>query len=246
MKTYKSPLIAALMLATVTSLALSSPAAAIIVYDPTNHAQNVLQAARALQQINQQITQLQNEAQSLLNQAKNLTSLPFSALEKLQSQIAQTQALMKQAQRIAYNVQNIDQAFEASYREVKMSLSDKALVAAAKSRWQNSVAAFEDALKTQATVIENIDGNAETMAALVTRSQSATGALQAAQAGNQLLALQAQQLADLTAVVAAQGRAQSLEAAQRAAAQDQAREQRRRFLAPGSAYRPGNAKMFGN
>jgi type IV secretion system protein TrbJ len=60
------------------------------------------------------------------------------------------------------------------------------------------------------------------------------------------LALQAQQLADLTAVVASQGRAQSLEAAQRAAAQDQAREQRRRFLAPGSAYRPGNAKMFGN
>jgi type IV secretion system protein TrbJ len=246
MKTYKSPLIAALMLATVTSVALPSPAAAIIVYDPTNHAQNVLQAARALQQINQQITQLQNEAQMLLNQAKNLTSLPFSALEKLQSQIAQTQALMKQAQRIAYNVQNIDQAFEASYREVKMSLSDKALVAAAKSRWQNSVAAFEDALKTQATVIENIDGNAETMAALVTRSQSATGALQAAQAGNQLLALQAQQLADLTAVVASQGRAQSLEAAQRAAAQDQAREQRRRFLAPGTAYRPGNAKMFGN
>jgi type IV secretion system protein TrbJ len=246
MKTYKSPLIAALMLATVTSVVLPSPAAAIIVYDPTNHAQNVLQAARALQQINQQITQLQNEAQSLLNQAKNLTSLPFSALEKLQSQFAQTQALMKQAQRIAYNVQNIDQAFEASYREVKMSLSDKALVAAAKSRWQNSVAAFEDALKTQATVVGNIDGNAETMAALVTRSQSATGALQAAQAGNQLLALQAQQLADLTAVVASQGRAQSLEAAQRAAAQDQAREQRRRFLAPGTAYRPGNAKMFGN
>jgi type IV secretion system protein TrbJ len=246
MKTYKSPLIAALMLATDTSVALPSPAAAIIVYDPTNHAANVLQAARALQQINQQITQLQNEAQSLLNQAKNLTSLPFSALEKLQSQIAQTQALMKQAQRIAYNVQNIDQAFEETYRNVKMSLSDKALVAAAKSRWQNSVGAFEDALKTQATVIENIDGNAETMAALVTRSQSATGALQAAQAGNQLLALQAQQLADLTAVVASQGRAQSLEAAQRAAAQDQAREQRRRFLAPGTAYRPGNAKMFGN
>ena len=38
------------------------------------------------------------------------------------------------------------------------------------------------------------------------------GALQAAQAGNQLLALQAQQLADLTATIAAQGRAQNLEA----------------------------------
>ena len=56
--------------------------------------------------------------------------------------------------------------------------------------------------------------------------------------------LQAQQLADLTAVVAAQGRAQSLEAAQRAAAQEQGREQLRRFLTPGAGYQPGNAQMF--
>jgi hypothetical protein len=46
--------------------------------------------------------------------------------------------------------------------------------------------------------------------------------------GNQLMALQAQQLADLTATVAAQGRAQSLEAGQRTAAQGQGREQLRR------------------
>jgi P-type conjugative transfer protein TrbJ len=82
------------------------------------------------------------------------------------------------------------------------------------------------------------------MNTLVTASQSATGALQAAQAGNQLLALQSQQLADLTAMMAAQSRAQSLDAAQRAAAQDQAREQLRRFLAPGMGYQPGAASMF--
>ena len=47
---------------------LSTPAAAQwIVYDPTNYAQNVLTAARTLQQVNQQITQLQNEAQMLIN-----------------------------------------------------------------------------------------------------------------------------------------------------------------------------------
>ena len=53
------------------------PAAAQwIVYDPTNYAQNVLTAARTLQQVNQQITQLQNEATMLINQARNLASLP--------------------------------------------------------------------------------------------------------------------------------------------------------------------------
>jgi P-type conjugative transfer protein TrbJ len=76
------------------------------------------------------------------------------------------------------------------------------------------------------------------------RSQAATGALQAAQAGNQLLGLQAQQLSDLAAVLAANGRAQALTEAERAAAAEQGREQRRRFLAPGAGYQPGNARMF--
>jgi P-type conjugative transfer protein TrbJ len=58
------------------------------------------------------------------------------------------------------------------------------------------------------------------------------------------LALQAQQLADLTAVVAANGRAQALRDAEQAAAAEQAREQRRRFLTPGAGYQPGNARMF--
>jgi len=79
---------------------------------------------------------------------------------------------------------------------------------------------------------------------LVSSSQSASGALQATQAGNQLLSMQAQQLADLTAVVAAQGRAQSLEATQRVTAQDQGREQLRRFLAPGQGYQSMSVRMF--
>src|SRR3546814_4358747 len=68
------------------------------------------------------------------------------------------------------------------------------------------------------------------MSNIVGASQSATGALQAAQAGNQLLALQSQQIADLTALLAAQGRAQTLEAARDAATEAQGREQFRRFM----------------
>jgi type IV secretion system protein TrbJ len=68
--------------------------------------------------------------------------------------------------------------------------------------------------------------------------------LQASQAGNQLLALQAQQLADLTAAVAAQGRSQALVAAQQSAAQDQGREQLRRFLTQGAGYQPSTVEMF--
>ncbi|MCP1931025.1 P-type conjugative transfer protein TrbJ [Bradyrhizobium elkanii] len=219
-----------------------------IVFDPTNYAQNVLTAARALQQINNQITSLQNEATMLINQARNLASLPYSSLQQLQQSVQRTQQLLQQAQGIAYNVQNIDQAFRTNYGagSASMSASDQQLVAQARDRWNNTVNGLQDAMRVQAGVVGNIDTNRTQMSALVGQSQGATGALQATQAGNQLLALQAQQLADLTAVVSANGRAQALAGAERAAAVEQGREQRRRFLTPGSGYQPGNARMFQN
>ena len=244
---------AALLAASILSLpvALSpvfvQPAAAQwVVYDPTNYVQNVLTAARSLQQINNQITALQNQAQGLINQARNLASLPFSSLQQLQQSVQRTQQLLAQAQSIAFDVQQIDRAFQTTYGNASLSATDRQLVTQARERWQNTVGGLQDAMRVQAGVVGNIDTNRTQMSALIGQSQGATGALQASQAGNQLLALQAQQLADLTAVVAANGRAQSLQSAEQAAAAEQGREQRRRFLTPGAGYQPGNAKMFNN
>jgi P-type conjugative transfer protein TrbJ len=225
---------------------LATPAHAIIVFDPSNYAQNVLTAARTLEQITQQITSLQNEAQMLINQAKNLASLPFSALQQIQQSVQKTQALLQQAQNIAFNVQQIDQMFSQKYGNVSMSATDQQLVANARSRWQNTVGGLQDAMRVQAGVVGNIDSNRTQMSALVSQSQGATGALQATQAGNQLLALQSQQLSDMVALLAANGRAGALSEAERSAAAEQGREQRRRFLTPGSSYQPGNAHMFNN
>lgn len=217
-----------------------------IVYDPSNYAQNVLTAARTLEQINNQITSLQNEAQMLINQARNLASLPYSSLQQLQQSVQRTQQLLGQAQNIAFEVGQIDQAFQSQYGNVSLSATDAQLVADARSRWQNTVGGLQDAMRVQAGAVGNIDSNRAEMAALVGQSQGATGALQATQAGNQLLALQSQQLSDLIAVISANGRADALTEAERATAAEQGREQRRRFLTPGSGYQPGNAQMFNN
>lgn len=151
-----------------------------IVYDPSNYSQNILTAARTLEQINNQIKSLQNEATSLINQAKNLTTLPLTVLAPLQAQIKQTQQLLAQAQRMAYDVQQIQTQFAAQYKNIDLTAPQKALVAGAEERWKTSVGAFEDALKVQAGVVGNIDGARTSMNELVTASQSATGALQAA------------------------------------------------------------------
>jgi P-type conjugative transfer protein TrbJ len=217
-----------------------------IVYDPSNYAQNLLTAARTLEQINNQITSLQNEAQMLINQARNLASLPYSSLQQLQQNVSRTQQLLSQAQNIAFEVGQIDQAFQQQYGNVSLSTTDAQLVADARSRWENTVGGLQDAMRVQAGAVGNIDSNRAEMAALVGQSQGATGALQATQAGNQLLALQSQQLSDLIAVISANGRADALTEAERATAAEQGRIQRERFLTPGTGYLPGNAQMFNN
>lgn len=217
-----------------------------IVYDPTNHAENLLTAARTLEQINNQIASLQNEARMLINQARNLESLPHSSLQQLQQNVQQTRQLLDEAQNIAFDVEQVDQAFESQYGDIALSASDQQLVTDARDRWQNTVGGLQDAMRVQAGVTGNIDSNREEMATLVGESQGAVGALQATQAGNQLLALQSQQISDLIAVVSANGRAEALSEAERATAAEQGRIQRQRFLTPGSGYQPGNARMFNN
>lgn len=72
---HRTALVASVTLAFGATFDLSRPARAQwAVYDGANHVQNVLIAARTLQQIDNQITSLANQAQMLVNQGRNLAS----------------------------------------------------------------------------------------------------------------------------------------------------------------------------
>jgi type IV secretion system protein TrbJ len=216
-----------------------------IVFDPTNYSQNVLTAARELQQVTNELTALENQTLMLTNQARNLASLPYSALSSLDQSILQTQQLLTNAQRIAYNVSTINQAFTQNYPiNYSTGTSATQLQADAQTRWQNSLAGYQDAMNVQAGAVQNLANMHAQIDALVGTSQSAAGALQASQSGNQLIALQTQQLADLTSVMAAIARAQSLEGARNVENDAQAQAQTNNFLNYGAGYQPGNAQMF--
>lgn len=216
----------------------------MIVYDPNNYAQNLLTAARALQQINNQITALQNQSRMLINQAKNLANLPTSTLQQLQSNLQRTQTLLTQAQNITFDVNRIQLAFSTTYGAPPAGASNATLTAAAQNRWQISLGAFQDSLKIQAGVVGNIGTNNTTMSSLVTSSQSASGALQASQAGNQLLALHSQQLSDVIAVLSAKARADALEQARSVTTEAQGQAQYQLFSRR-TGYAPGSVQMFG-
>jgi P-type conjugative transfer protein TrbJ len=228
---------------------LSAPAEAqfgsSIVFDPTNYGQNLLTAERELQQVNNELQSLENQATSLVNQARNLASLPYSALTSLDQSVTQTEQLLTNAQRIAYSVATINQAFTESYpTSYPAGTSSQQLIGDAQTRWQNALAGFQDAMLVQAGAVQNLATTHSQIDALVGTSQSASGALQASQSGNQLIALQTTQLADLTAVMAAIARAESLAGARTVEDEQQAQAQTSNFLNYGAGYQPGNAQMF--
>src|SRR5690348_9907987 len=85
------------------------------VFDAANFSQNLLTAARELQQIDNQLQQLQNQAQMLVNEGRNLASLPYNALSQLQATLASTNRLITQARGLTFNVAQSQAAFDRLY-----------------------------------------------------------------------------------------------------------------------------------
>ncbi|MCI0599418.1 MAG: P-type conjugative transfer protein TrbJ, partial [Beijerinckiaceae bacterium] len=86
------------VLAVIFAITVGTPVRAqLLVFDPSNYSQNLLTAARALQQIHNQITSLQNEAQMLINEAKHLQQLPATVLRGIERDFSQIQNLLKGA-----------------------------------------------------------------------------------------------------------------------------------------------------
>ncbi|RQW40591.1 P-type conjugative transfer protein TrbJ [Novosphingobium sp. LASN5T] len=217
----------------------SQPAHAIIVFDPSNYGQNILTAARTLEQINNQIRMLQNQAQSLINQARNLTTISFPELQALQQTIQQIDVLMGQAQGIQFRVSGLDQQYRSMFpSSFNAALSNDQHVIAARSRLYTSMAAYKQTMTVQAQVVENIAADQTALNGIVQRSQGSQGALQAQQATNQLLALVAKQQFQIQTLMAAQYRADAINQANRVQSQTDAQDATTKFLGSGNAYIP--------
>lgn len=246
------------VLATVLALAatgalLPAPATAQwVVYDPSNFSQNVVTAARTLQQINNQIQSLQNEAtmilnqgQSLVNQRKNLASLATSPLATLQADIQRTQQLISQAQGLTTQVTQLDQQFRRQYPSgYGAGTTADQTVANARTQWSNSRAALQTTLTMQAQLNNSITADQATLGQIVGSSQGAVGILQATQATNQLLALLAKQNMQSQQLRMAQDRAAAAEQLRMLEADEQGRANRARFQSSGVRYTPAPVQVY--
>ncbi|MBI5277759.1 MAG: P-type conjugative transfer protein TrbJ [Burkholderiales bacterium] len=229
-----------LLLLSATALALmTAPVhAQWIVFDPSNYAQNIMTAANTLETINNQIRQLQNDA-------LNLTRLNISSLPELRAALASANQLIQQAQGLAYQVSTMQAEFSRLYPEAYTSATSGSQMALdARQRWDYSLKALGAAMRVQAQAVQNFASDENTLTDLVNRSQSAVGALQAAQTTNQLLALQSRQAMQEQQLRVTQDRAVGLELARVVAAQERAREVRRRFQGDGTRYTPQPVSFY--
>jgi len=215
------------------------------VIDPANLVQNVLTAVRTLETVNNQIRQLQNEATMLTNMGRNLQSLDFNSLQRLRVTLATTQRLFQEGQGLAFQLVRAQEQFARAYPAAYDALTSyEQLNADRMARWDNSREALTTTVKMQAQARENFAADEQVLADLVTRSQSAVGALQAAQSTNQLLALQSRQMMQGQQLQIAQDRAAALEQARVVAAEGRARELRRRFMSRATRYTAEPVQLF--
>ena len=238
-----------ILLAGTTALALSVAAphanAEYPVIDASNLTQNIMTAARSLQEVNNQITQIQQFVQMLENQARNLTSLPFSILAPLQASMGQLNSLMGQAQSLAYTVQRLDQQLQQLYPAYSGNVTQAGLLADAQARWTASVNTYQHTMTVQSQIVQNIPSDQAQLSALVGQSQGAVGSLQAIQSGNQLLALQSSQLSATQDLLATSARAQAADAMRHAEVESAAQAEWQRFSGNGVGYTPTQVQVFG-
>lgn len=198
-------------------------ARAITVIDPSNLAQNILQVSHMIEQVRNQVQQIE-QATAMLRQN------PLQLSSELSQSIGQARALFESVEGLAFEASQLGAELRALYPETweAFELGD---VLSQSDRWmRQSRASLERAMEAEARAAERLG---QTQARIERALQSSTGAegqTGAIQAGNQLLGIQASQLADIHALLIAQGRALQTERFERLAREERAREiQRRAF-----------------
>jgi type IV secretion system protein VirB4 len=227
----------AVALSILAGLAQPRPATALTVFDPLNYQENVLSAVRAMEQINNQVRQLQNEAQALLRMDQNLQRLGTTISPDLQRSLADIQARLREGEGLALKLRDTEAGYAKIYpREAASALSTDDLLRNAKSRWDEEYASLKRSALLQGQIIDSIGSDSRLLYDALSRSRSASGALDVTQAGNELSALGVKQSLQLQSLLAAQARTETLNRARDLATEDEARQRFKSFVGSGQAY----------
>lgn len=210
------------------------------VIDPTNLAQNLLQAARALEQINNQIRQIEQQAAML---ARN----PLNLSPELSQSIGEARQLFSAAQGLTFQINEMSDQLRTLYPETWEEFDLEGIGDRSEQWLREDRAAVERAMQAEARAAQSLGRTQGRIDQALQSSTNAEGQTGVGQATNQLLGINAGQLAEIHALLIAQSRALSTERMERLAREERAQEiQRRAFPTTATATTSAARSAFEN
>ena len=188
-----------------------------VVFDPRNHMENALQAARQLE--------------SLANEARSLAASPYSHLTRNSQTLQDMAELARTARGLATSVDGLERQFADLYPEDLSGTDALRLLEQGQGRSANARRTAEDLARTAAELERLGQGGGQRLAGALQASQTAQGQTAAVQSSNQMLAVLAEDLAALRVIMLAQARLMSEGAARGSAERAAGVEARRRAWA---------------
>lgn len=200
----------------------ATPARAqMAVIDPANLAQSITQVSHMVEQLRNQVTQVE-QATAMLRQN------PLQLSPELSQSIGEARALFESVEGLAFEADQLSDDLRTLYPETWTGYDLEDMMSQS-DRWlAESRASLERAMEAEARAARSIEGVRGRIDRAMQSSSSAEGQTGAIQAGNQLLGVQAGQLAEIHALLVVQGRALETERLERLAREERASEIRRR------------------
>jgi|CXWL01.1.fsa_nt_gi P-type conjugative transfer protein TrbJ len=200
------------------------PASAQIpVIDPANLAQSITQVTHMVQQLRNQVQQIE-QATAMLRQN------PLQLSPELSASISEARALFNSVQGVAFEAHQLGEDLRTLYPETWENFDLDEVLGQSDQWMAESRRSLERAMAAEARAAASIERSRGAIDRALQSSGGAEGQTGAIQAGNQLLGIQASQLAEIHALLIAQGRALETQRMERLAREERGREiQRRAF-----------------
>lgn len=223
--------------------------AVLPVFDALGLIETAATAANTAQQIEKQLSMINNQIQSLENDTKNLKLLDSNSFNELtrnlNSQSSQLDKLLGTMRNINYRTNDIDNQYKELFPTNK-SLSNKSSEQYGDyfQGWSEQLHEASLASMKSQSVINNIKDNNEQARNILSQSKGSDGQVRQLQAMNEMLSIVIVQLSDLTTSLVTSGRLSASAAASLQSKQDAQREIVKQFTDTSFVYR-NNGHRYG-
>lgn len=161
--------------------------------------EQLVQSITLADQLAKQAMMVQQQIQMLTNQALNLQNLPQQFWPNVASQLTQLIQINRQARGLSYGMTDVAASMRQQYGDPGQTLTG---VEQRYKDWNdNSNSQLVSTLQSYGYQADNFASEQDALAQVQAASQSATGRMQALQAGNQIAAMQVNQTQMLRSTV---------------------------------------------